>query len=354
MNKKFFCLFLGFLLIINDLQVATSANNPENKDEVIKYRGIVLYPSDIISIGPSRLIDFLNEAQLNLLGIHCDTRFETIPVLKEFLASQTGKSLIKECKKNKIYVEFELHALKELLPRDLYNEHPEFFRMDKNGLRKNDFNMCFLSEGAYEVIEKNLVEITKWLKPSTNRYFFWTDDVGGAFCNCDKCKRFSAGEQSLLYENKIISFLQKINPSATLAHLAYGDAYKAPVNIKPSNGIFLEYAPIGRDYSRPLSDEHIRNLNNNLQVFPENTTHILEYWLDASMHSKWQRDNLVKIPWNISRCSRDVELYTNLGIRSLTTFATWMISKDYIQKYGEKSTLNDLIEYGSVLQKYVK
>jgi len=354
MKTKLFFIFFAIIFSIPVLQIRGSDKDSDKDKSEITYRGIVLYPSDIISIGPSRLIQFMNKSHLNLLGIHCDTRFETLPVLKIFLESQEGQYLINECKKNNISLEFELHALKELLPRELFAEHPEYFRQDKNGNRKNDYNMCFSSEGAYRVIEQNIAEITKWLKPSTHRYFFWTDDVGGYFCNCDKCRQFSASEQALLYENMILSFLKKIDPLATLAHLAYGDAYEAPLKVKPSVGIFLEYAPIGRDYSEPLSDLHIQRLNNNLQVFPGNTAHILEYWLDASMHSKWDRKNLVKIPWNIHDCSRDVELYTAVGIKSVTTFATWMISIDYVNKFGMKKTLNDLKEYGSVLRKYIK
>jgi len=328
-------------------------------------RGLVVYPSDIISVGSARLIRFMRDADLNLLGIHTNSlarnpmtgEFEDLPNLKAFLLSEDGKYLLEECNKHNIFVEFESHVLKEVLPRELFDKHPEFFRMDKDGVRQRNHNMCFSSEEAYEVIEKNITEISKWLKPSTHRYLFWTDDVTGAFCNCDHCKKYSESEQALLYENKMLTILRKIDPEAVIAHLAYHNTLKAPVSINPSEGIFLEYAPINRDYNKPLSEEHLQNLKENLKIFPAETAHILEYWLDASMFSRMVRvgrDNVACVPWNIRNCERDVELYTGLGLKSITTFATWMISSDYLRKHGEDDTRKIVNEYGSVLEKYLK
>ena len=87
-----------------------------------------------------------------------------------------------------------------------------------------------------------------------------------------------------------------------------------------------------------------------LIVFPAETSHVLEYWLDASMFSRWERNNLVKIPWNSGNCERDVKLYSEIGIKSVTTFATWMISGDYLKEHGENYILKIVKEYGSILE----
>lgn len=317
-------------------------------------RGVVVYPSDIISTGGLKLVEFMREADLNVLGIHTNTLSENLSDLRSFLESDEGQLLLRECEKASISIEFESHALHELLPRELFDSHPEYFRLDSDGVRKKDYNMCFSSEEAYKEIEKNISEITKWLKPSTHRYFFWTDDVEHSFCSCDSCKKYSESEQALLFENRLLTVLRKTDTLATLAHLAYGSTYRAPVNVKPSEGIFLEYAPINRDYSKPLSEEHLLNLEKNLQVFPKNTAHILEYWLDASMFSKWDRKNLVKVPWNQNSCDRDVQYYSGLGISSITSFGTWMINSDYFLKYHEDDAHQIIKEYGSILKVYLK
>ncbi|MDN5202164.1 DUF4838 domain-containing protein [Fulvivirgaceae bacterium BMA10] len=311
-------------------------------------RGIVVYPSDLISLGAEQWVKMLVESGVNLLGIHTDTKLETLPGLKEYLESNQGRLLLQKCVEQGIAVEYELHVLQDILPRELYHEHPEYFRMDKNGKRQQKYNMCFTEEGAYKEIEKNILEITKWLKPTTHRYFFWTDDVQDAFCHSERCKPYSPSEQALIYENKLLEILRKVDPEAQVAHLAYLNTLEAPKKTRPLEGVFLEYAPINRNYSQALSDTHLKSLKQNLEVFPSNTAHVLEYWLDVSMFSGWDKTNLVQIPWNKRYCKRDVEMYNKLGINSITTFGAW-INQDYLEAYGSEATIDIVKEYGDVL-----
>ena len=340
------------IIIVCCLLTGCSANPDKKEGNSRHRRGIVVYPSDIKSVGVVKWMGLMKTADLNLLGIHGFNNEEGMPELKTFLESNEGKLLFEECRKKNIEIEFETHALHLLLPRELFNEHPEYFRMDENGVRRKDFNICFSSEGAFREIEKKINEITKWLKPTTNRYFFWADDVLNGYCHCGSCIKYTESEQALIYENRLLAMLRKINPSATLAHLAYNNTYKAPVKIIPSEGIFLEYAPIDRDLTKPIPEEHVRNLKNNLQLFPVKSAHILEYWIDVSKFSVWKKDSLVHIPWNKQNCERDAELYNSMGIRSMTSFGVW-INNDYITKYGADNLLKVLTEYGSVLKKYL-
>ena len=148
--------------------------------------------------------------------------------------------------------------------------------------------------------------------------------------------------------------LRKIDPEATVAHLAYLTTSLAPPKkVKPKEGIFLEYAPIARDYSKPLEERHVKNIKDNLEIFPAETAHILEYWLDVSMYSKWKRDNITELPWNKEYCDRDVEQYTSYGIKSVTCFGAW-INKDYHDKFGKGKAENAVLEYGEALQKHIK
>lgn len=315
------------------------------------FRGIVLYPSDIRSLGSEKLIDILKKTDINLLGLHSNTLTENLDSLKVFLEGPEGQLLIDLCKKNNIDLEYECHVLQEILPRSLFDNHPEYFRMDSNGERRNDLNICFSSEEAWGVIEKNVSRLLEWMQPTTNRYFFWIDDSPDGFCHCDLCKSYSQSEQALIYENRMLKIIRKVNPKATLAHLAYRSTIEAPGNIKPDKGIFLEFAPIKRNYEVPLSSELYSALKENLEVFPKETAHVLEYWLDASMFSSWDRDKWSKVPWNPVYCRRDIELYRNLGIRSFTSFATWMLHQHYFELYGREEAIKVLNEYGSTLKR---
>lgn len=345
MKKSQYLKAIGFIIITSVFLLNLHAQNPHVP---IEKRGIVVYPSDIISLGAKQWVELLDNNHLNLLGIHADTRLETLPKLKSFLSSSEGQTLLIECKERNLDIEYELHVLQVLLPRSLFIEHPEYFRMDSNGKRQQDYNMCFTSDAAYVEIDKKIISIAKWLKPTTHRYFLWTDDVQNTFCKCEKCKHYSASEQALLYENRILSTLKKIDPEAQVAHLAYQSTLQAPKNVKPMQGVFLEYAPILRNYDDPLTEKHINDLMENLQVFPEETAHILEYWLDVSMFSGWQRDNLVKLPWLKEHVMRDVEDYRSLGLTSITSFGAWM-NRDYMNQYGMDHIKKVLNDYGIIL-----
>ena len=343
--KKIILLTFVYLLILS--VSGCKSINTENNSR----RGIVIYPTDITSLGSDTWIDFLKSSDLNLLGIHANGD-ENLQFLKAFVESSEGKNLLDECDRQKIDYEFETHALEELLPRELFDTHPDYFRMDKDGVRQRKFNMCFSSEGAYEAIEKSIIDIAKWMKPSTDRYFFWIDDVTDSYCNCENCSKYTPSEQALIYENRLLKMLRKVNPSATLAHLAYNNTYEAPARVKPDKGIFLEYAPINRDLTKPIPEDHLTNLRNNLEVFPKNSAHVLEYWLDVSRFSGWKRENLTEIQWNAENCLADIKLYNSLGFFSMTTFGAW-INKEYTDKYGIDSTRTVIKDYGSQLKKYL-
>ncbi len=312
-------------------------------------RGIVLYPSDVQTVGARQWVEFMKTAGINLLGIHADTVFESLPTLQKFIQSPEGITLLAECNNAHIEVEYELHILQSLLPRELFTEHPEYFPMDKDGQRKQQFNMCFTCDEAYNAIEAQIHELTRWLNPTTHRYLFWTDDVAGGFCHCDNCQKYTPSEQALLYENRVLGMLRKIDPEATVAHLAYSETLPAPVRVQPLPGIFMEYAPFGRDYTEALSPKHTESLRANLAVFPPETVHILEYWLDGSMASGWNKEALKQLSWDRDYCQRDIAMYQQLGAKSITTFAAWL-NEDYIRQFGRPHLRKVLNEYGVILR----
>lgn len=74
-------------------------------------------------------------------------------------------------------------------------------------------------------------------------------------------------------------------------------------------------------------------LETNLEIFPEDTAQVLEYWLDVSRFSRWNRTG-VKLRWNRDVFLADVEAYPTRGIRHVTTFAVW-IDADYQERFGD-------------------
>lgn len=311
---------------------------------VLATRGVVLVPDDLtLADWPQRA----KAAGLTTIGIHHQNSPQAVI---DCVQSDAGQRFCEKCRTLGVELEYELHAMKELLPRDLFAKTPDLFRMNDKGERIPDANCCVHSERALDIICENALAIAKVLRPTTSRYFYWGDD-GKPWCRCPKCRELSPSEQALVIENRLCRDLRKVDPEAQVAHLAYHGTLTPPRNVKPNEGVFLEFAPIKRRYDIPYEQqqdpslaEGLHALEANLEVFPKDTAQVLEYWLDVSRFSRWKRPG-VKLPWNKEVFLADVETYRKKGIRHVTTFAAW-IDADYRDRFGD---LTFIEEYGQGL-----
>jgi Domain of unknown function (DUF4838) len=303
-------------------------------------RGIVLCVSDLESLDWPTMAA---RAGLSTIGTHMYPN----EVVK-FFGQEKGQRFVEGCRKHNIAIEHELHSMSNLLPRELFKKNPTLFRMNDEGERVREFNCCVHSKTAIDLICENAVRYARLLRPDTGRYFFWIDD-GAPMCRCAQCKELTDSDQALLLENKILAALREVDSRATLAHLAYLNTLEPPKNIKPDPGVFLEFAPIWRLYDQPLSRRDVRppssktkhpthgetldNLDANLEFFGAQTAQVLEYWLDVSRFSSWNRKNLQPIDWHSDVFLDDIKTYTSRGIRHITSFGAW-IDADYLKRFG--------------------
>jgi hypothetical protein len=308
-------------------------------------RGVVLVPEDLpLADWPDRAA----RAGLTTIALHHGSSTSRVT---EFIGSASGREFLEACARLGLHVEYELHAMRDLLQRELFAERPELFRMDEQGKRTPDANLCVHSEQALQIVSANALRLARQLPPTTSRYFLWGDD-GLPWCRCPSCVGFSDSDQALLLENRLVRELRALDPVAQLAHLAYANTITPPRRVKPAPGVFLEFAPIRRRYNVPFAqqtgadaNDALTSLTDNLQVFPADTAQVLEYWLDVSRFSNWKRP-AVELPWNKDVITADAATYAKLGIRHVTTFAVW-IDTDYLKRFGEPAAVQ---EYGGALR----
>jgi Domain of unknown function (DUF4838) len=313
-------------------------------------RGVVLINTDLtLAEWPTRAA----QAGLNTIALHAPGQLEALAV---YLRGGAGQQFLADCQRLGLRVEYELHAMSDLLPRDLFNQEPGLFRMDKAGRRTPQFNCCPSSSRALEIIAARAAEYASIFRPTTGRYYYWPDDVPD-WCCCEFCREYNPSDQALLIENAILRELRRHIPQATLSHLAYDPTLTPPGRVKPEPGIFLEFAPIGRSHDQPFvaqTDPALADrldvLDANLAVFPRHTAQVLEYWLDVSRFSKWQRP-AVKLPWRPEVLRADLDAYAARGIRHVTSFACY-IDADYVQLHG--SPWEAIADYGQALKDNVK
>ena len=310
-------------------------------------RGVVVSARDLS--GAFDWPRLAHDAGLTTIATHIGPR-DVMP----FIMSGRGERFLDACARYGLQVEHELHAIDWLLPRDMFASNPSFFRMNAKGERTPDSNCCPSNPFAIEVIACRAVEAARICRSTTGRHFFWMTD-NGEKCNCRKCKGLSGAEQAVIVENTIVRALRaEIDPNATLAHLAYQFTMDPPRLVKPDPALFLEFAPIERWHAKgvqrrePLAEggPWLEKLDRLLEVFPSATAQALEYWLDASLFSKWQKP-LERIPWDAARTRDEIVAYRKRGIRHFTTFAV-NVDDDYVADFGADS-LACVREYGGLL-----
>lgn len=326
-----------------------------DKSAAFSTRGVVLLPFDLtLTDWPRRAKD----AGLTHIALHAVRRLD---ILSDFVNRDEGQRFFGACRELGISVEYELHAMGDLLSRELFYKDRALFRQLEAGQRTPDYNCCPNSTDALDIIAEKAVHFAKVLRPTTHRYFYWPDD-GSGWCHCAMCRELSASEQALLVENRIVRALRSIDPQAQLSHLAYHETMAPPTKVKPEAGIFLEFAPIARGYTQSIAQREAPNAGNmgpapathggyldlldaNLAVFDADDAQVLEYWLDASRFSGWTRP-VTKLPWNRGVFLDDIAEYRKHNIRHVTTFAV-CIDANYLKLHGDPQPV--LMEYGKAL-----
>ena len=305
----------------------------------MQYKGIVIYPEELSDYW----LDRLEGTGLNFLGIHPvggNTQGKAIEDAIEWIRLPETRRLIDRAERLGIAVEFEMHALSWLIPRSLFETQPEWFRMNENGERVADSNCCFSHPEVLEYTAERSAELAKIFETSRGRYQFWGDDVANPRCNCPRCREMSGSDAVMMFYNAVNEGIRSVFPGAGQSYLAYDDVIVPPEHVTPADGIFLEYAPMKRNLTRPMWDpesemnkKSIEPVGRLLEVFGHKNAQVLDYWLDNSWFSGWKK------PIQRFRCLMDVVgqdaiWYERAGFETITSFAIYL-GEEYYKTFGE-------------------
>lgn len=256
-------------------------------------RGIVIFPEEL----DERWEERIYKAGINVLGLSPDPGIVKTPEeIYNTAFSPEKAAVIKRLRDNGVTVEWEIHSLSWLLPREHFEKHPEWFRMDSEHKRVKEKCMCSSSSEALETVSENAAKLAEIFKSPSHRYNFWLDDVTDSGCHCESCSKLSHADQALKIYNAVIRGLRRTDPLAVQCFLAYHDNNSVPLTVKPEEEIFLEYAPMVRDFDKCIADESSeknriqnKNLRGLLEFFGKKNSQVLDYWLDNSLFSDWKK-----------------------------------------------------------------
>ena len=170
-------------------------------------RGLVMVPETLtLENWPRRA----KAAGLNTIALHHP---ESPQALLQYVKSDPGQTFLAQCATAHINLEFDFHAMRDLVPRELFARDPSLFRMDDEGQRTPVRNFCVHSPAALQTAAENAVKYAESLPPATQCYYFWSDACA-AWCRCPKCRELSDSDQLLIVENTLVAALRKAQPES--------------------------------------------------------------------------------------------------------------------------------------------
>lgn len=298
---------------------------------------LLVHPAEITT----DLIDRFAAADIKTLGIHPVGGKGAADSLSSLLDDLSGKelpALLDYATERGLNIEYEFHAASYLLPRSLFDVHPEYFREDENGERNPDYNFCVSNDEALEIYSENAVKVAAALYRSAPYYYFWLDDRKDRHCHCEKCRSLSSSDKQLKAINAIANKLRDFRSDAKIAYLAYFDTVAVPTKVVPAENVFLEYAPFekyvykGEDRDEVVANERASALPL-LEFFGKTDSKVLEYWYDNSMFSGWKkppREFILDRP----AMEKDIAEYKDDGFEYIASFGCYL-GEDYNELYDK-------------------
>jgi len=189
------------------------------------------------------------------------------------------------------------HGMAELLPRDLFEKHPELFRLfqpeDFGGKRMPDSNFCGAHPEVRRIVKENFSKKVRVLSAQgVYALHAWADDLpGNGWCMCPKCRALPASDQAMLAMKMQAEAIAEAGVSMRVPVIAYHDTmYPGRILSAPREG-FLLFAPRERCYGHALDDPgcpknrwYFQALREWMEKFAGiNDTHTFEYYFDQCL-----------------------------------------------------------------------
>jgi hypothetical protein len=191
-------------------------------------------------------------------------------------------------------IEVGNHDYDTLIPPELFEEHPEYFRMvqptDFWGERVGDFNLCVASPGAEKTIKKAYrTKIKELAADGIYAWNTWPEDLPGfGWCMCPTCRSFTPNDQAMIAMRFLAEVIREEGLPMRVPMLAYHDTMFPGKKIDAPKETFLLFAPRERCYGHALADEscgindrYLHALKEWMEKYKDtNDAHTFEYYLD--------------------------------------------------------------------------
>jgi len=286
----------------------------DSESPAFRERILFYWPNNYTSVVD--WIDFAAKARLNRIAFHY-----TWPARDWYI--NLRNELLPEVNKRGLEIEVAGHFLSSFLPRTLYPEHPEWFRMNREGQRVADFNFNPFNSDALQYLAIGALNYLLQM-PEARLFHLWADDIEGGGWSLEPGKsEYTPSDQALLVSNYLVGRLRQKLPGAQLAFLAYHDTVYPPQVVKPEPGVVFFYAPRERCYAHalddaqcPLNQKYSQALERALPSFGAANAEVFEYYADQILYENLTNPPLPDV------LAADARYYHRLGIPAVGALMT--------------------------------
>jgi hypothetical protein len=239
----------------------------------------------------------------------------------------TIPELLPEFARRGIAAEYGGHVIPQLLPRELFRDHPEYFPQSTAGERREFGNLCTSNLAALRLATANAIAYVRE-HPELSVLHIWGADLwDGGWCRCSACASVSVQDQSLRLCNAVARALAEAGVPRPVCYLAYHDTIEADVHERPGDQVMVEFAPRERCFAHALNDPACETnpryrdaLERYVELF-DGRVRIFEYYADAILFCG------CAVPLG-DVIAADLDYFHALGIREITclqfgAFSVW-------------------------------
>ncbi len=222
--------------------------------------------------------------------------------------------------------EYGGHVVQLLMPRGLFESHPEYFTAGANGARTTRGNFCVSNREALKIVRDHALAYVRDY-PENRMLHVWGADLNdGGWCRCAACAAISPQLQYMKVVDAVAAALADSGSEIPAAYLAYHDTLEPDPALRPRDNVWFEWAPRERCYSHPIDDpacaanrKYFAWLERYLEIF-DGRGMVFEYYADAILFGGLS----FATP---SVIVRDLQAYHRLGIRAVSclTFGAFSV-----------------------------
>lgn len=148
---------------------------------------------------------------------------------------------------------FWCHSFQNLLPQDLFEQHPEYFALI-DGERNKKGEPCLSNPNVRKIMKDNL---RKFMEEKADcRYWSVSQNDDNLYCQCENCKKIDDYDESPM--GSVLNFVNDVAnefPDKVISTLSYWYTRKPPKHTRPNKNVHIMTCNIEANRGLPIETD---------------------------------------------------------------------------------------------------